>query len=143
MQPVHVLFVREKDQQMSTSGCCGRLEGDVIELSQRSGDGLFRERRQIMEEVGVLYRKLEEDFGGKVELEIIDPRNLMSLLVILSKQWRKQKVPMRKKWLQFVKGYKANAVFVNGDLLVSGTVPSYELLHDKVNTVILLDEQGN
>ncbi len=44
-----VIFVREWEQQMSGSGCCGRLAGDVLVAN---GEHIFAERRAVMEGMG-------------------------------------------------------------------------------------------
>ncbi|UFJ40247.1 hypothetical protein LOK74_19760 [Brevibacillus humidisoli] len=132
MEKVHVLFVREAEQQMSNSGCCGRLSGDLINLSEVTGERLFRERRQIMEEMGLLYRRLDEQFGEQVELDVIDPRNIILFVVVLWRQWRRKKVPLSQMLMHFSRGFHTKAIFVNGELVAAGEIPRYDLIADKV-----------
>ena len=72
-----VILVREWEQQMSGSGCCGRLGGDLLALN---GEPIFAERRAIMEALGPLYRGIKGAFGDTVEVLVVDPRNLVTLL---------------------------------------------------------------
>ena len=58
-----MILIREWEQQMSSSGCCGRLEGDVL-LQQ--GVRCFPERRETMEEMGPLYRALRERWADEI-----------------------------------------------------------------------------
>lgn len=134
MERIHVLFVREKDQQMSGSGCCGKLEGDVIELSKSSGELLFCENRSIMEHMGEIYRRLDKEFGSQVELEVIDPRNIVFLTITLLRQWRKTQYPLRERIRQFIKGFRVSSVFVNGQLAAVERYPEYEAVVKKVRS---------
>jgi hypothetical protein len=45
-----VILVREWEQQLSSSGCCGRIEGDF--LSKPGGQPTFPERRAAVEAMG-------------------------------------------------------------------------------------------
>ena len=64
-----VLLIREWEQQMSSSGCCGRLEGDF--LAPR-GERCFPERRSVMEAMGPLYRDLRSQYGDEVEINVVE-----------------------------------------------------------------------
>lgn len=81
-----VILVREWEQQMSGSGCCGRLGGDVLTAN---GTPIFAERRAIMEALGPLYLAIRGEFGDRVDVLVVDPRNLVSLLPRLLRDiWR-------------------------------------------------------
>lgn len=79
-----VILVREWEQQMSGSGCCGRLEGDFAFCSEGR---VFAERRAVMEKMGPVYRTLRERFGDSVDVQVIDPRNLSLLLLLVRDFW--------------------------------------------------------
>lgn len=69
--PMHkprVLFIREWEQQLTASGCCGRLEGDLL-ATGTDGGRVFAERRCTMEALGTLYRHVQERYGEAVEHE--------------------------------------------------------------------------
>jgi hypothetical protein len=79
-----VILVREWEQQMSGSGCCGRLEGDFAVFG---GERVFAERRAVMEGMGPVYRALRDRFGGSVDVQVIDPRNVSLLLLLVRDFW--------------------------------------------------------
>ncbi|MDX1567836.1 MAG: hypothetical protein R3223_08540, partial [Longimicrobiales bacterium] len=107
-----VIFVREWDQQMSSSGCCGRVEGDFLGTGTVR-ERVFAERRECMEDVGVLYRALRHRFGEEVEIRILDPRNLLSLIPILWQEGRRHGVPVGET-LRSLLRLSVNMVIVNG-----------------------------
>jgi hypothetical protein len=107
-----VIFVREWEQQMSSSGCCGRLEGDMLVWG---GERCFPERRKIMEDVGALYRAVRDRYGDAVEICVVDPRNLPSLFMTLLGDFRRYGVSLPEA-LRAVLGITVNSVIVNGRL---------------------------
>ena len=82
MAPVSVILIRENAEQLTGSGCCGKLEGD----SAASGGGeLFQEARRHAEDLGVLHRAVRQFFPPlagepQVSVETVDPRNQLYLL---------------------------------------------------------------
>lgn len=87
-----VILVREWEQQLSGSGCCGRLEGDWLD---GSGARLFAERREIMERMGPVYREIKRHYGTTVEVLVIDPRNQISLIPRLLRDFWRYRVGFR------------------------------------------------
>jgi hypothetical protein len=114
-----VLLVRETDRQMYTSSCCGRLEGGLF---ASAGEECFPERRAIMEAMGPLYRELRERYEGAVEVTVVDPRNLVSLLPLLLRDFRAHGVEPREA-LRTLFGLPVTGVVVNGRLLARGHWP--------------------
>jgi hypothetical protein len=106
-----VILIRENDQQLTGSGCCGRLEGDFATCG---GERVFAERRVVMERMGAVYRELRERFGDRVELQILDPRNA-SLLFFLLRDFRRFRVGWGPAVRTLVRLPK-QAVVVNGAL---------------------------
>lgn len=127
-----MVLVREWDQQMSGSGCCGRLEG---EMTDYGGEKVFSERRAVMEQMGEIYRALLEAFPDQIEVEVIDPRNLIAYMGLFLRGQKMRNATWRDKIHQFAQGLSRCAVFVNGELLFSGGVPTAEeviaAVHDK------------
>lgn len=119
-----VILVREWEQQMSSSSCCGRLEGDLLNWSQ---ERCFPERRATMEEAGRLYRAVRERYGDRVRLRIVDPRNLLRLLPILLREFIRHRVGP---WnaVRTLFGLSVVSVVVNGRLHSRGTWPDPEQL---------------
>ena len=115
-----VVLVREWELQMSSSSCCGRLEGDFL---APDGQRCFPERREIMEAMGPLYRALRERHGDAVDVHVVDPRNLITVVGLLVEQVRAGRVG----WLGALRalfGLSVTSVLVNGRLLCRGRWPS-------------------
>lgn len=114
-----VILVREWEQQMSSSGCCGRLQGDLL------GDGesrIFAERRRIMEAMGPLYRALKARFGSDVDVLVVDPRNLVSLIPRLIRDFIHYHVPLSHAFAT-LSGVSTLTVIVNGRIYARGRWP--------------------
>lgn len=117
-----VILVREWEAQMSSSGCCGRLEGDFL---APGGERCFPERREVMEAMGPLYRDLRDRYGDALDLHVVDPRNLGTLVGLLLEQVRAGRVGP---WtaLRTLFGLSVTTVIVNGEVLCRGRWPSVE-----------------
>lgn len=116
-----VLFIREWEQQLAASGCCGRLEGDLLG-SGAGGGRVFAERRCTMEALGMLYRHVQERYGDEVEHEIIDPRNLLAVVGRLFTDFRRYRVSLPDA-ARTVTGISTTCVIVNGRLFARGEWP--------------------
>jgi len=114
-----ILLLREWEQQMSSSGCCGRLQGDLL---LQDGDHVFARRREIMEEMGPLYRTIRAELGDQVELRVVDPRNFPALLVILLRDARRHRLGWRD-LIRTLSGLTVQTVVVNGRIFSRGTWP--------------------
>jgi hypothetical protein len=114
-----VLLVREWEMQMSSSGCCGRLEGDFL---APSGERCFPERRATMEAMGPLYLELKRRFGDRIDVNVVDPRNVGTLLGLLIRDFRAHR-PGWRQALGTLLGYSVTSVIVNGRLIARGTWP--------------------
>ena len=126
-----VIFVREWDQQLSSSGCCGRVEGDFLGTGTVR-ERVFSERRECMQQVGILYRALRDRFGDDVEIRILDPRNLISLVPILWREGRRHGVPVSER-LGVILRVSVNMLIVNGRIVARERWPSSSELLDRVS----------
>lgn len=126
-----VILVREWERQMSSSGCCGRLEGDFL-VSR--GERCFPERRRVMEGMGPLYRRLRDRYGSSVDLHVVDPRNLVSLLPLLIRDARAHGGGV---WsaLRTLFGLPVTGVVVNGRLVARGRWPEPEEIEEALGEV--------
>lgn len=116
-----VLFIREWEQQMSSSGCCGRLEGDLLRCGE-NGERVFAERRRVMEALGPLYRSIHERYGDAVEREIVDPRNLLALAGRLLSDFLRYRVGLRDAARTLAR-LSTICVIINGRLFSRGEWP--------------------
>ena len=114
-----VILIREWEMQMSSSGCCGRLEGDFL---VHRGERCFPERRVVMESMGPLYRDLRSRYGTALEINVVDPRNLISLIALFVRDARAHRVGIMDA-LGTLLRLKVNTVVVNGRLLARGRWP--------------------
>lgn len=119
--PPSVLLIREWEGQTSGSGCCGRLEGDLPFCEQQT---LAPERRAVMERMGPLYQALRKRFGSSIELEVVDPRNV-SLLFLLVRDFRRYGVGFGSA-LRTLARIPVQAVVVNGRIVARGEWPDPE-----------------
>lgn len=117
-----VVLIREWEGQMSSSGCCGRLAGDLV---VQGGERCFPQRRAIMESMGPLYRALRQRYGQSVELRVVDPRNMVSLLPILLRDARAHRVGLLDTLATLFRVGVTSTV-VNGRILSRGEWPSVE-----------------
>jgi len=79
--PISVILIREHAEQLTGSGCCGKLEGDNALVGGRP---VFTLARQGQEQMGVLHRAVREFFPPRegreqVSVEVVDPRNQLYL----------------------------------------------------------------
>lgn len=116
-----VLLVRPWDQQMSGSGCCGRLGGLGNELGNEED---FAPQRCDMESMGVVYRALRAALSADVEMSVVDPRNTVWLVPwLLRKGWARG-LRGRALLREVGRGTSTTAVVVDGRTVAWGQLPS-------------------
>ena len=113
-----VILIREWEEQLSGSGCCGGLAGDFL---SRDGEPAFKERRACMESMAPLSRALRERFGDAIELQVVDPRNPFLLFLLLRDCWAFRVGLVEA--LKTATKLPIQAVVVNGRLLSRGEWP--------------------
>lgn len=114
-----VILIREWEEQLSGSGCCGRVEGRFL---ARGGEPAFPERRACMDAMGPLYRTLRERPGDPIELQVVDPRNLPSMIFLLARDFWAFRVGLREA-LGTLGRLPVQGVVVNGRLVARGEWP--------------------
>jgi hypothetical protein len=125
----HLILVREIDEQMSGSGCCGRIEGDLARWDP-SGC-VFPERRERMIGVGTLYRAVRERFGDRVEITIVDPRNQISLGPLVVRDAIRYRVPLRAVLRSLTSASVSTGIF-DGRLVFGRRIPRPDELLDEM-----------
>ncbi len=116
---VSIILIRETAEQMTGSGCCGRLEGDH---KLTGGGAAFQEVRRQQESFGILHRAVVEFFAEEYrshELEIVtvDPRNQLYLIPkLIGDVWR-YRPGVWSGLLTVCQFHSLPAVIVNGSVL--------------------------
>ena len=123
-----IILIREWEAQMSGSGCCGRLQGDVLNIGDRR---VFPERRQAMEAMGPLYRAIRQRYGDSIDLLVVDPRNWVSLMARLVRDFVRSRVPLGEIW-RTLRGISTVTVVLNGRIVARGDWPKPETVFQSI-----------
>jgi hypothetical protein len=115
---VSVLLICERAEQMTGSGCCGKLEGDNARLAP----GLFEHVRLQQQNVGLLHRAVRQLFSkevddGLVAIVSIDPRNQLYLSAKLWRDVLRYRPGWREGLRTALQCFSLPAVVVNGRVL--------------------------
>jgi len=119
-----VLLVVEQAQQLTGSGCCGKLEGD---RAFHRGEPVFAELRRDQEAAGPLFR-LFRDLGPEWRVQIVDPRNLIGLWPVLWRQVRSHRPTPLQAARTLLAVFSPPALLLDGRVLASGRLPSRKRL---------------
>lgn len=121
--PHRVLLVREWDQQVGGSGCCGRLNTSSVEALCDNAPSPYAGAREDMQRVGAIYRTLRERLDpAEVEVTVVDPRNTVWLLPTIWGDGRRRGLSVRSRLRQMNRGTAPCAVVCDG-LVVASDVP--------------------
>lgn len=125
--PLHrVVLVREWDQQMSGSSCCGRLGSAAVDALNDQAADPYVHTRVDMERMGAIYRALRERFDeAELELTVADPRNMVWLLPAIWRDARRRGLPARSAARQLLAATAPCTVVCDGLVLVSDAAPEH------------------
>jgi hypothetical protein len=117
---VSVILIREASEQLTGSGCCGKLEGDSAAAS-----GAFAQVRTHQQSMGVLHRTVRGVFAqaqaqGRLEIVTVDPRNQLYLAAKLARDVWKYRPGWRTGLRVLSQAFRLPAVVVNGEVLDGG-----------------------
>lgn len=94
--PHRIVLVREWDEQMSGSGCCGRLGSETVDVLSEVAADPYARSRVDMERMGAVYRALRTRFDERdVALTVVDPRNTVWLLPTIWRDARRRGLSIR------------------------------------------------
>ncbi|MQA07754.1 MAG: hypothetical protein GEU98_04210 [Pseudonocardiaceae bacterium] len=123
-QPHRVVLVREWDQQMSGSGCCGRLGSETVSVLAEDADDPYAGTRVDMERVGAVYRALRDRFPDEeVELTVVDPRNTVWLIPAIWRDARRRGLSIPAALRQMNAATAACALICDGVVLATDADP--------------------
>jgi hypothetical protein len=114
----HLILVRELDSQACG---CGRLEGAAME-SYAAG---FPQRRETLNRVGEIYRAVRKEFGDRMSITVLDPRNFISYMPLVIRDAVRFKVPFGTAMKALTSSSLATGV-LDGQLIFTGKAPSAE-----------------
>lgn len=123
MRKPSIILIRETEEQVAGSGCCGKFEGDFAHCA---GEWVFPERRQIKESMGAVTRCLKEEFGDAIELTIVDPRNQLYLFPKIVRDVWRFRPSLGAALRSICLAFSFPAVLVNGAVKFSRRVPARE-----------------
>jgi hypothetical protein len=130
-RPDHqVLLVRDWDEQTTGSGCCGRLGGVTTELA---GACDFGETRQLMEQMGAIYRALRAELPRELcDVQIVDARNVTFLYPGLYRAARRRGSSRGEALRAIAAGVRQGAIIVDGVTVCAGDPPPVDVAVDLV-----------
>lgn len=113
-----VVLIRESAEQLTGSGCCGKLEGDNARVGGRP---VFNQAAEIKEQTGTLYRAVRTFFSeDDVEIVQVDPRNQIYLAAKLSRDVWRFRPGFAAGLRTMLQAFSLPAVVVNGKVLSRG-----------------------
>ncbi len=117
--PVSLLLIRENAEQLTGSGCCGKLDDDDPTLRGRD---LFAEVKKHQRDLGLLHRAIREFFPPvegreQVVVEIVDPRNQLYLAPKLFRDVVRYRPGWRAGLRTVLQAFSLPAVVLNGRVL--------------------------
>ena len=126
MRPdVSVILICESAEQLTGSGCCGKLDGDDPAVRDR---GLFEETDRDRRDLGVLHRAIrrffpDEDGREQVSVVTVDPRNQLYLASKLVRDVFRYRPGWREGFFAVLQLFSVPAVVVNGRVISRGGRP--------------------
>ncbi len=116
-----VILVGELPEQLTGSGCCGKLVGDNTHFE----GGVFAERAAVQARLGELHTALEDAVGERAEILLVDPRNQVYLVPRLVRDALRYRPGPGAALRAIGMVFGLPAVIINGAVVASGRVPSY------------------
>jgi len=129
-----VILIRENPETLTCSSCAGTLEGIDAFGSRQVPD--YAPIRGVMDRVGELYLALRREFGDKVRIEIVDPRNEVYLIPVLIGDYRRYHPAFGAFLKTLFLGISPFSVIVNGRALHIGELPSPDVLVEEVGQLL-------
>ncbi len=129
-----VILIRENPETLTCSSCAGNLEG--IEAFGSSEVPDYAPVRNVMKSVGELYLALRREFGDKVQIDVVDPRNEIYLIPALIGDYRRYRPPLGIFLKTLFFGISPASVIVNGRATHVGELPAPDVLLEEVGSLV-------
>lgn len=119
-----VLLVRQWDQQVGGSGCCGRLNSATVESLCETGPSPYAEARADMERMGEVYVALRDRLDPEeVEVTVVDPRNTVWLMPAIWRDGRRRGLPLVERLRQMARATAPCTAVCDGLVVASDEAP--------------------
>ena len=129
-----VIFIRENPETLTCSNCAGTLEGIDAFGSRQVPD--YAPVRSVMNRVGELYLALRQEYGDKVQIDVVDPRNQLYLIPTLIRDYRRYRPALGAFLKTLFLGISPLSVIVNGRAMHMGKLPSPNVLVKEVGQLL-------
>jgi len=116
-----VLIIRESEEQITGSDCCGVLIG---EFCTENDSPVFQAVRDSNQQVLKLGKYLKDEYGNRVDIKYIDPRNQVYLLPKLFKDVWKYKPGFTHALKVIFQFFRCPAVIINGMIMHNAFITS-------------------
>ena len=114
------MLVRQWDQQVGGSGCCGRFGSTAATSLCAAGDDPYAHARVDMEAMGRVYRALRERYpADEVEITVVDPRNTAWLLPAVWRDARRRGLSRRAALRQLHRATAPSVVVCDGQVVAT------------------------
>ena len=124
-----VILVREQEGHLTGGGGCGCLPEDVL---RSHTEAAFQARPAAVAAIQHLHRALRDRYGDAIEIQVVDPRNVVGLTYLLIRDFLRFRVnPMDA--LRTFGGLTAQAVVVDGRTVARGRWPSPDEVTDAMD----------
>lgn len=130
MRRSRIILIRENAETLTCSNCAGTLEGIDAFGTRRVPD--YEPIRSLMVQMGRLYRVLRGEFGDRIEVEVVDPRNAVYLFPVLLADYWRYRPPLKSFLKTLLFGITPASIIVNATTLYAGSLPSPQELVNKV-----------
>jgi len=127
----HLILVRESDQTSGSIGCCCRVSRDDV----RWDHSVPLPESEATHRFRGLYHELRERFGDRLEITVLDPRNVIAFLPLVLRDALRFGVPLGEA-LRAMGGTSYATAVLDGRLLFSGTAPPAREVVERVEAVL-------
>lgn len=113
----HLILIRESSAPMF-SGCCAMVPASMAEASGRISCAL-------REEWSAMHQELRAEFGQKLEITPVDPRNGLAVAILILRDALRFRPPLREVLRSLASPTLATGI-LDGRVLFRGTLPAPE-----------------
>jgi hypothetical protein len=125
-----ILLIREWEHQIGASSC-----GSTPDESALGGASCYPERRRRMESMGPLYRSIVERYGPEVDVQVVDPRNVLTVVPMVVRDLWNHGGGIAQAW-RTLRRMTFQTVVVNGRILSRGAWPEPDTVFSILDSLL-------